>query len=294
MVRNDVPWDQTFSNLTNPTISPDGSKTSAAVQVVEFAEGEIHKFQEGTYTAAVDGNSWDCKFVNVWKTALSPDGQKVAAEVRLNLYDYTIAVDGRPWEQIYDCVWEPIFHPAENSVVAPVRIDGKWTVARRWRRALAPALRAAYGTSRYSPDGSKLAAIVAPKFGRWTVAVDGKPWPVTFKDMVVDLVSARTAAALPHLPKTMANGAVCADGRKWRHHFSMVWKPVFCPQRQTCRVKVEINGKYSIAVDDTVWGEEFDTVWDPVFSPDGDRVLVRAVRDGKYVRHVIALRDITN
>ena len=32
----------------------------------------------------------------------------------------------------------------------------------------------------FSPDGSRLAAIVAPKYGRWTVAVDGEPWPATF------------------------------------------------------------------------------------------------------------------
>ena len=68
MVKDDVPWDKTYSNLTNPTLSPDGSKTSASVQVVDFAEGEIHKFQEGTYTAALEGNSWDITFVNVWKT----------------------------------------------------------------------------------------------------------------------------------------------------------------------------------------------------------------------------------
>ena len=39
-----------------------------------------------------------------------------------------------------------------------------------------------------SPDGEKIAAIVAPKFGKWTIAVNGQPWPVTFKTMVTDVL----------------------------------------------------------------------------------------------------------
>jgi hypothetical protein len=91
MALNDVSWEGTFTNMTNPTISPDGTRTAAAVQVEDFSEGEIQKFQAGAYSAAVDGTPWDTKFVNVWNMAISPDGQKLAAEVRLNLYDYTIA-----------------------------------------------------------------------------------------------------------------------------------------------------------------------------------------------------------
>jgi Tol biopolymer transport system component len=55
MALNDVVWEQTFSNLTNPALSPDGEKTAAAVQVVPFGEGEIHKFQQGAFSAALDG-----------------------------------------------------------------------------------------------------------------------------------------------------------------------------------------------------------------------------------------------
>ena len=112
MAVNDVAWEQTFSNMTNPTLSPDGTTTAAAVQVADFGEGEIHKFQEGAFTVALEGKTWDTQFVNVWKMAISSDDQQVAAEVRLNPYDYTIAVNGKPWEQTFDCVWEPVFHPS--------------------------------------------------------------------------------------------------------------------------------------------------------------------------------------
>ena len=40
----------------------------------------------------------------------------------------------------------------------------------------------------YSPDGEKMAAIVASSFGKWTIAVDGNPWPLTFGELVSDAV----------------------------------------------------------------------------------------------------------
>ncbi|MBW2706879.1 MAG: WD40 repeat domain-containing protein, partial [Deltaproteobacteria bacterium] len=72
-------------------------------------------------------------------------------------------------------------------MVAPVRVDGKWSVAEDgriiWDRRLVQVW-----NLMFSPDGSKLAAIVAPKYGKWTVAVDGQPWAATFNDIVSDAV----------------------------------------------------------------------------------------------------------
>ena len=48
MVLNDVPWEETYGNLTDPALSPDGNHTAASVQVISTGEVEIHKFQEGT------------------------------------------------------------------------------------------------------------------------------------------------------------------------------------------------------------------------------------------------------
>ena len=55
MAVDDVPWDQTYANMTNPMLSADGKNTAATVQVENFAAGEIYKFQEGAFTAALNG-----------------------------------------------------------------------------------------------------------------------------------------------------------------------------------------------------------------------------------------------
>ena len=102
MVLNGKPWDATYANMTYFTLSDCGTKTAGAVQTVRFDSGEIHKFKEGTFTAAMDGTAWETTFVNVWNLAISPDANHLAAEVRLNLYDYTIAVDGEVWD--YSCI----------------------------------------------------------------------------------------------------------------------------------------------------------------------------------------------
>jgi hypothetical protein len=57
-------------------------------------------------------------------------------------------------------------------------------------------------------------------------------------------------------------------------------------------VKIEKNGKYSIAVNDHLWDQECDAIWDPVFSPEGDRILLRTLKDGIYSRHVISVKEI--
>ena len=98
MVRNDVPWDKTYYNITEMTLSPDGENTAAAVQTVPCNEGEIEKFAQGIFSAAINGTAWDRNFVNVWKTAFHPGRESVAAEVRLGRSDYSIAVNGNPWK----------------------------------------------------------------------------------------------------------------------------------------------------------------------------------------------------
>jgi hypothetical protein len=67
---------------------------------------------------------------------------------------------------------------------------------------------------------------------------------------------------------------------------------VFSADSQAVAVKIERNGKYSIAVNDRLWGQEYDAIWDPMFSPEGDRILLRTLTDGIYSRHVISVKEI--
>ena len=76
-------------------------------------------------------------------------------------------------------------------------------------------------TSRLPRDGSKLAAIMAPAYGRWTVALDGVPWQTTFSDMVTDLVFSPDGDRLAALAKDGDHWMVVVDGTAWRHDLDM-------------------------------------------------------------------------
>jgi len=186
MALDGVCWTGLFANLSNASLSPDGGQAAAAVQVEALSEGDIYRFQEGTYTVADNGSPWEKCFVNVWRISHGPDG-RLAAEVRINLYEYTIAVDGTCWEETFASVWEPVVHPVTGAVVAPVRRGSRWTLFQDGSPLWDDDFLQLWHQT-FSAAGDTLAAIVAPSYGKWTVAVDGRPWPVTFGSMVTDLV----------------------------------------------------------------------------------------------------------
>jgi hypothetical protein len=179
------------------------------------------------------------------------------AEVRLNLYDYTIAVNGTPWGQTFGCVWEPVFHPVRGTVVAPVRTQGQGALAEDGRVIWEQRFVQIWHTT-FSPDGKRLAAIVAPKFGRWTVAVDGVPWPATVGEMVTDLVFNPDGTHIAATVKDKGRWSLVADGGVWQNTFDMVWKPVFSPDGRHLAARVQRNGKYTVAVNDRIWSRTCD------------------------------------
>ena len=134
--------------------------------------------------------------------------------------------------------------------------------------------------------------MVSPKYGQWTVAVDGRPWTVTFKDLVTDVVfspdSQRTAA----VAKQGEHWKIAADGAVWQHDFDMAWKPVFSPDSQHLAARVDKKGKYTIAIDDRLWERQCEAVWDPVFSPQGDKILLRSIENGKYYRRILPVAEL--
>jgi hypothetical protein len=172
-----------------------------------------------------------------------------------------------------------------------VRINGKWHLAQDgrilWDRKFVQLWHAMY-----SPSGNKLAAVVAPKFGRWTIAVDGKPWPVTFKDLVNDAVFSPEGSRIAATAKEDHKWMIAVDGRVWNNTFDRVWQPVFSSGSDTVAVKIERNGKYGIAVNDRLWDQQCDAIWDPVFSAEGDKLLLRTLQDGRYIRRVMPVGDI--
>jgi hypothetical protein len=77
----------------------------------------------------------------------------------------------------------------------------------------------------------------------------------------------------------------------------MAWAPVFSPDGELAAAKVEINGKYRIAVNGRLLDLAFSEAWDPVFSPGGDKLLVKGIGTdedvGKYCRHILETDNLS-
>ena len=279
-----VLWENFFENGNGFTVGSDGKSTAAVVQIRALSQADVETFQKGIYTIAVNGQAWDNIFMNCYTPIFNAACDKVACQIRKTLYDYTIAVDDKIWQREFQCVWDPCFNPATNAVVAPVRLGGKWGMAQDgeifWEAKFAQCWH-----QKFSPDGEKLWAIVAPSFGRFTVAVNGKPWSIT-SPVVIDLAVSPDGNRAAALGKEGNNYSVLADGNVWPGTFEMAWKPVFSPDSTKVATKVERNGRFTIILDGKPYGQEFDKCWEPIFSPCSSKVLIRAVEDGKFVRIV--------
>lgn len=293
-VTDDSAWQHHYPSLSNLIVSDDGKNVAAVVQSAQFITADIFAFQQGCYTPAVNGKTWDKNFVNVFEMNFSPDGQHLAAEVRTTLYDYTIAVDGQPWDKIFASVWKPKFNPVDNSATAPVKVPGGWTLAcngeivwdgrylQLWHH-------------QYSADGKTIAAIVAPKYGQQTVAVNDKPWRLTFNNLVTDLVVSPDGKRAACAARSDGKWAIAEDGKCWDESFDMAWAPVFSPDSRHIASKVEKNGRFYIFIDGKPIKYNFEAAWNPVFSPDGDKVLVKGIggeNKGQYCRYVFKLSEL--
>ncbi|MFP3980952.1 MAG: electron transfer complex subunit TmcD [Desulfobacterales bacterium] len=289
-VTDDRPWKNKFLALNHLIVSPDGTSTAAVVQSTTFPEADIQKFQEGCFTVAVNGEAWQQQYVNVWELSFSADNRHVAAEIRTNLYDYTIAVDGKTWEKRFSSVWAPRFHPADNSVTAPVKIPGGWGLARDeeliWYRGYKQLWH-----HMYSPDGSHIAAVAAPEFGKWTIAEDDRAWAIRFNEAVTDAIYSPDGNHIACLGKSDGKWYIAVDDRIWDTAFDMAWQPVFSPDGSHVAAKVERGGNYTIFIDGHPIDQVFSAAWQPVFSPDGTRLLVKGVlpenQGGQYCRQVL-------
>jgi len=291
MAVDDVPWEETFPNLTCPLLRADGAATAAVVQTEPLSEGDIVKYREGIYTAAVDGRPWERRFMNVWGLACGADGGgRLAAEVRLSPTEYTIAVDGTPWGETFACVWTPLVHPVRGTVLAPVRREGRWWLAEDgrilWDRPFVQLWQ-----TQVSPDGRHIAAVVAPAFGRWTVAVDGRPWKATAGEMASDPCFSPAGGRLAVRFKDRGRWTIAVDGRVWRQARQMVFTPVFSPDGGRLCVRFKEQGRFGYLLDDRPWELGAEAAWDPVFSPAGDRLLLRTVEGGLFRRRVLPLED---
>jgi len=286
-----VAWETLYENANNVILSPAGNATAAVVQVKSLAQADIATFQDGIFSVAVNGEAWDSIFVNCWNPAFDAAGKRVATTVRTNLYDYTIAVDGKPWAGTTAALGvRSSTRPRVRSPRRSARPEpGAWPLTTSW-----PGIPSSPSSGiRPTPDGSKLAAIVAPSFGAFTVAVDGTPWAATFP-VVTDLVISATGGHVAALGSNDNTAfAVLCDGKVWGGRYDMAWKPVFSADGAHLAVNVERGGVHTVVCDGKAYPKSFEKCFAPAFSPDGTKVLIRGIEGGKAYRIVAPLEAFT-
>ena len=145
---------------------------------------------------------------------------------------------------------------------------------------------------RYSPDGQRIAAVVAPKFGEWTIAVDGLPWKRRFSDAVLFPVFSPDSVRIAAIVKENNRYTITVNGKPWENDFDMIWDPVFSPDGRKVAAKAEKNRRFVLVIDGRMGKHSFDTLWDPVFSPDGEKLLIRCIEDGKYYRRILPVSEV--
>jgi hypothetical protein len=288
MVVDGTIWPSLFENANNFVLAPEGSSSAAVVQSVSLGQADTETFQQGCYTVAVDGIPWERNFISAWTPIFNPSGSRVAAQVRTSMFDYTIAVDGIPWSETYTSVWEPCFDPKDDAVFSPVRTPTGWCVAREgkpiwdsrfvqlWDLKVRP---------------GRICAVVATRFGRWTVAVNGTAWENDEAHALSDMRVHETSGKIAARAKLKEQWTMIVDGQFWNGRYERIWKPVLSPDGSRVAAKVEDKGAYTILLDGAPYKETYDEVWDPIFSPNGNTILIKAVKNNKYVRIVAPLED---
>lgn len=283
-------WETLYENANQPALSLDGGRSAAVVQTVPLGQADVETFKQGVYSVAVDGQAWDRNFMNVWSPVFDSKGERVAAQVRLTYYDYSIAVDGRTWDAVYNCVWEPAFNPVTGEVAAPFRAGGLWGMAVDGRTLWEPRFLQCW-KQQYGSSGKDLWAVVAPEYGRFTVARNAAPWTATFP-VVTDLVlspAGDRAAAIGS--ENNADFRIMVDGVVWDGVYDMAWPPVFSPDGRHVAVMVEKDGRKLALLDGKPYAQGFDHLWPPIFGPEGDRLLLRGVIGSACQRIVAKLTD---
>ena len=288
-----APWEELFENANEFALSGDGRKSAAVVQVKSLKQADLEGFRSGIFSLAVDGSrAWEDSFMNLWTPVFDQrGGERIACQARLNAFEYTIVVNGEPWPSSYNCVWEPAFDPATGALAAPVRQGGRWGMAIDAALHWAPKYYQCW-QQQWSPDGKKLWAVVAPEYGKFTVACNDKPWTATFP-VITELTlspDGSRAAALSCLRN--ADYHLVVDGKAWQGPWDMIWKPIFSPDGEHVAILAQSGESFTYLVDNKPVGESFTRAWPPSFSPDSASVLLRGIQNKALVRMVLPLKDI--
>ena len=215
----------------------------------------------------------------------------MAAEVRLKSGLQTISIDGLPWKIDFKAVWQPLFVPGEHDVIAPCLTPRGWGLFLNgdplWNKYFAQLWH-----QTFSSDGERIAAVVAPSFGRWTIAVNGYPWQSTFGDAVLPPVFSEADGKIAAVVKDNNRWTIAVEGVPWEQDFDMIWDPVFSPNGKQVAARAIKGNEYFLILNGKISSLGYTQMWDPIFSPDGEKILVKAVQFGRFYRNIFSVREI--
>ncbi len=290
MAVNDIPWETTYENMTGMVLG-NQSSSAAVVQVASMAAADVEAFKKGLFSMALNGKAFDRKFLNIWDISMDEKNQKIASGVRLNRETYSIAVNDTTWDNRFQSVWKPEFANQGKSIVAPVRQGGKWKLFKDdqlfWKTAYEQLWQV-----NVSPDNNGIAAIVAPAYGKWTVAEDDSPWPMTWDTMIREIHYSRDGSCLVAVLKDKGAWNLAVDKKLWNLAADTVSTPGISPDGSCVTVVIEKQKKYFLAVNNQIVIGPYEFMADPVIRPDGTKILVKGIENGVYKRRIISLGNI--
>ena len=287
MAVDDTLWDEGFENITGSLLGP-GGNCAAVVQAESMAAADVEAFARGIFGVAVNGQCPEQRFFNAWDLSFAPNGRDLAWAVRIDRETYGIAVNGKVWDNKFQAVWRPEFCITESGVIAPVRAGGKW----RLYKDDAPLWDGTYENVwqlQASPSGRDIAAVVAVKFGLWSVAENDRPWSLIWDTMVRDLIYSDDGKSLAAVFKDKGHWGLAVNDRAWTLSCDKIFTPSMSRDGSVVAVSFEKEGRWYTAVNDKVVTGPAQAMADPVVSPDGEAVLVKGVEDGVYKRRVVVL-----
>ena len=290
MAVNDSPWETFYENLTCPMISSTGT-TAAVVQKEPMAQADIEVFRRGIFSAAINGQAFESQYVNAWDLAFDPSGKNLGYVIRKNRSDYSIVQNDTVWESDFQSAWQPLFIDQGSSMLAPVRKAGKWYLFRDdapfWKTGYAQLWKLTG-----SPDQDKVAAVVSPDFGTWTVCEDEKTWNITIGGMISELSYSGDGQTLMAVCSHGNHWDLAVNGQLWNLKAEKLWSPVASVDGRIIAARMAVNDKYHMVVNGKIYPDAYDMAFDPAISPDGDKIMFKTITNGIYSRQILNVDDL--
>lgn len=290
MAVNDQPWDTLYENLTCPVLSRTGT-TAAVVQKESLSQGDIEAYRKGIFSAAVNGNTFDAQFMNVWEPAFDSEGKNLAYVVRKSRTDYSLVQNTEIWPQNFQAAWKPLFTDQDRNLLAPVRKAGKWFLYKNglpfWQTGYEQVWQQ---TS--CPGSGEIAAVISPKYGRWTVRQNRKVWDVDADTMINGLCYSQDGSSLWALVKDRGSWDMVVNNKPWGLGADKLWQPAASSDSSVIAARMQRKGRYFLTVNGMIYPKSFDMVFDPVISPAGDKIMLKTIENNTYTRHILSLDDI--